>query len=100
MQLLYFFSFFLAVVDPVLRNFTACNLPLILSVDPLQLRFVGCLPVSTGFCGFTYMGKGLFVSNSGFTEDGLAAFGRGKRVICMDGLDLFETLSRDDQVNI
>lgn len=30
--------------------------------------------------------RGLFVSNSGFTDDGLAAFGRGKRVICMDGL--------------
>ena len=39
--------------------------------------------------------RGLFVSNSGFTEDGLAAFGRGKRVICMDGLDLFDTLSRE-----
>ena len=32
--------------------------------------------------------RGLFVSNSGFTEDGLVAFGRGKRVVCMDGLDL------------
>ena len=39
--------------------------------------------------------RGLFVSNSGFTEDGLAAFGRGKRLICMDGLDLFDTLSRE-----
>jgi hypothetical protein len=38
--------------------------------------------------------RGLFVSNSGFTEDGLAAFGRGKRVVCMDGLDLYETLDR------
>ncbi|WOD29592.1 restriction endonuclease [Alloalcanivorax xenomutans] len=45
--------------------------------------------------------RGLFVSNSGFTDDGLAAFGRGKRVICMDGLDLYELLDRDiplDQV--
>lgn len=33
--------------------------------------------------------RGLFVSNSGFTDDGLVAFGRGKRVICMDGLDLY-----------
>jgi len=39
--------------------------------------------------------RGLFVSNSGFTDDGLAAFGRGKRVICMDGFDLFETLDRE-----
>jgi len=36
--------------------------------------------------------RGLFVSNSGFTPDGLAAFGRGKRLICMDGFDLFEML--------
>ncbi|WP_214654095.1 restriction endonuclease [Pseudomonas triticifolii] len=39
--------------------------------------------------------RGLFVSNSGFTEDGLAAFGRGRRVICMDGLDLYEMLDRE-----
>ena len=39
--------------------------------------------------------RGLFVSNSGFTEEGLAAFGRRKSVICMDGLDLFETLNRE-----
>ncbi len=43
--------------------------------------------------------RGLFVSNSGFTEDGLVAFGRGKRVVCMDGLDLFETLSRELPLN-
>lgn len=39
--------------------------------------------------------RGLFVSSSGFTEDGLAVFGRGKRVICMDGLDLYEMLDRE-----
>jgi hypothetical protein len=39
--------------------------------------------------------RGLFVSNSTFTEDGLVAFGRGKRVICMDGLDLYEMLDRE-----
>jgi hypothetical protein len=38
--------------------------------------------------------RGLFVSNSGFTEEGLTAFGRGKRVVCMDGLDLYEILDR------
>lgn len=38
--------------------------------------------------------RGLFISHAGFTEDGLAAWGRGKRVICMDGLDLFEMLQR------
>lgn len=39
--------------------------------------------------------RGLFVSNSGFTEDGIYAFGRGKRVICMDGLDLYDMLDRE-----
>ena len=34
--------------------------------------------------------RGLFVSNSGFTEEGLHSFGSGKRIICMDGLDLYE----------
>lgn len=43
--------------------------------------------------------RGLFVSNSGFSEDGLIAFGRGKRVICMDGYDLYETLSREIPLN-
>jgi hypothetical protein len=38
--------------------------------------------------------RGLFVSESGFTEDGLLAFGRGKRVVCMDGLDLYEMLEK------
>lgn len=36
--------------------------------------------------------RGLFISYCGFSEDGLHAFGRGKRLICMDGLDLSETL--------
>ncbi len=43
--------------------------------------------------------RGLFVSNSGFSEDGLVAFGRGKRVICMDGLDLYELLDREIPLN-
>jgi hypothetical protein len=40
--------------------------------------------------------RGLFVSNSGFTTDGLEAFGRGRQtnLICMDGLDLYEVLAR------
>lgn len=36
--------------------------------------------------------RGLFISNSGFTEDGLSAFGKGKSVVCMDGFDLSEML--------
>lgn len=37
--------------------------------------------------------RGVFISQSGFTDDGLHAFGRGKRLICMDGLDLWDALS-------
>jgi Restriction endonuclease len=36
--------------------------------------------------------RGLFISISGFSTDGLLAFGRGKRIICMDGLDISEVL--------
>ena len=38
--------------------------------------------------------RGLFVSHSGFSDEGLEAFGRGKRVICVDGLDLYEMLEK------
>jgi hypothetical protein len=43
--------------------------------------------------------RGLFISQSGFTEEGLHAFGRGKRVICMDGLDLYDALTREIPMN-
>lgn len=36
--------------------------------------------------------RGLFISHSGFTEEGLRAFRRNKKIICMDGLDLYEIL--------
>lgn len=39
--------------------------------------------------------RGLFISHSGFSEDGLAAFGRAKRTICLCGLDLYESLDRN-----
>jgi hypothetical protein len=40
--------------------------------------------------------RGLFISQAGFTDEGLEAYGRGRptTIICMDGLDLYETLSR------
>ena len=38
--------------------------------------------------------RGLMVSQSGFTAHGLHALGRGKSVVCMDGLDLHDTLTR------
>jgi len=43
--------------------------------------------------------RGLFISYSGFSEDGLYSFGRGKRVICMDGLDVSEALTRELPLN-
>jgi len=46
--------------------------------------------------------RGLFVSYSGFTEDGLGAFSKAPtRIICIDGLDLFEVVSdRIDLVHL
>lgn len=37
--------------------------------------------------------RGLFVSYSGFTAEGLVAFGRGGSLGCMDGFDLYEALN-------
>ena len=45
--------------------------------------------------------RGLFISNSGFSSEGLTAFGRAKRVVCMDGLNIHDLLERNlplDQV--
>ena len=38
--------------------------------------------------------RGIFISNSGFSADGLVAFGHGRQtnIICMDGLDLHEVV--------
>lgn len=36
--------------------------------------------------------RGLFISYSGFSADGLTAFGNSKQIICMDGRDLHEIL--------
>src|SRR5215217_5301486 len=44
--------------------------------------------------------RGLFVSYSGFSTAGLKAFGRGKRLICLDGADLAEALIRELPLNI
>lgn len=42
----------------------------------------------------TSWSRGLIISQSGFSDDGLHSFGRGKSIVCMDGLDLHEILSR------
>ncbi|MFG1411433.1 restriction endonuclease [Xanthobacter sp. VTT E-85241] len=39
--------------------------------------------------------RGIFISYNGFTEDGLHAFGRAKRVVCIEGLDLHDALRRE-----
>jgi hypothetical protein len=39
--------------------------------------------------------RGLFMSYIGFSDQALQAFGRGKRVICLDGADLAEAFSRE-----
>lgn len=36
--------------------------------------------------------RGLFISHAGFSPDALIAFGRSQPVICIEGLDLYETL--------
>ena len=38
--------------------------------------------------------RGLFISVAGFSPDGLHAFGRGKKLICVDGRDLYDLLDR------
>lgn len=38
--------------------------------------------------------RGLYISHGLFSADGLHAFGKGKRLVCMDGLDLYDTLRR------
>lgn len=38
--------------------------------------------------------RGVFISFQGFTPEGLHAFGRGKRVIGVEGKDLYEALTR------
>ncbi|MEM6914138.1 MAG: restriction endonuclease [Pseudomonadota bacterium] len=38
--------------------------------------------------------RGLLVSQNGFSPDSLAAFGPGNSLVCMDGFDIHETLSK------
>lgn len=54
------------------------------------LTFAGKVARKAEWC------RGLFVSYSGFTEEGLAAFAQGKQtnIVCMNGLDLFEVISK------
>lgn len=44
--------------------------------------------------------RGLYVSFGGFTDVGLQAFGRGRRVVCMDGHDIYDALNRNLPINV
>jgi hypothetical protein len=61
-----------------------------------QIGFGDLMAFSGKVAGKAAWARGLFVSNSGFTTDGLEAFTRGRQtnLICVDGLDLYEVLSR------
>jgi hypothetical protein len=61
-----------------------------------QIGFADLMTFSGKVSGKAAWARGLFVSNSGFTMDGLEAFSRGRQtnLICMDGLDLYEVLAR------
>ena len=61
-----------------------------------QIGFADLMVFSGKVAGKAAWARGLFVSNSGFTQDGLAAFSHGRQtnIICVDGLDLYEVLSR------
>lgn len=61
-----------------------------------QIGFADLMTFSGKVAGKASWARGLFVSNSGFTADGLEAFSRGRQtnLICADGLDLYEVLSR------
>lgn len=61
-----------------------------------QIGFADLMAFSGKVSGKAAWARGLFVSISGFTADGLEAFNRGRQtnLICMDGLDLYEVLSR------
>jgi hypothetical protein len=61
-----------------------------------QIGFADLMTFSGKVSGKAAWSRGLFVSISGFTAEGLEAFSRGRQtnLICMDGLDLYEILSR------
>src|ERR1700722_8082088 len=61
-----------------------------------QIGFADLMTFSGKVAGKASWSRGLFVSNSGFTAEGLEAFTRGRQtnLICADGLDLYEVLSR------
>lgn len=60
------------------------------------IGFADLMTFSGKVSGKASWARGLFVSYSGFTPEGLEAFSRGRQtnLICVDALDLYEVLSR------
>lgn len=60
-----------------------------------KIGFADLMTFSGKVAGKAAWARGLFVSNSGFSAEGLEAFTRGRQtnLICVDGLDLHEVLS-------
>lgn len=60
-----------------------------------KIAFADLMTFSGKVGGKASWSRGLFVSNSGFTAEGLEAFARGRQtnLICADGLDLYEVLA-------
>lgn len=58
--------------------------------------FADLMTFSGKVSGKAAWSRGLFISNSGFSSEGLEAFSRGRQtnLICVDGLDLYEVISR------
>jgi hypothetical protein len=65
-----------------------------------QIGFADLMTFSGKVAGKASWSRGLLVSNSGFTAEGLEAFSRGRQtnLICADGLDLYEVLSRKESL--
>lgn len=60
-----------------------------------KIGFADLMTFSGKISGKAAWSRGLFVSYSGFTDEGLEAFARGRQtnLICMDALDLHQVLS-------
>jgi hypothetical protein len=43
--------------------------------------------------------RGVFVSYNGFSDEGLVGFGRGKRIVCVEGLDIDDAFTRRIPMN-
>lgn len=61
-----------------------------------KIGFSDLMTFSGKVSGKAIWSRGLFVSNSGFSTEGLEAFSRGRQInlICVDGFDLYQVLEQ------